>query len=170
MMKCIFYSMLLLLVPASANAQMTAGEQLVIQHQRFIHPQPQGQPLPIEATITSPAGIRKAELFCRPLGGRAFTTLGMTEIEPGKHIYRAVVPDWLTASSGLEYYITATDQLGRSASQGFVGFPLAVRLDDQRQLTREERLQSLEDILTVIRKSRQADNPGLNNDPLLERR
>ena len=170
-MRLIFYSVLLLLISVSTNAQTPPGEPLIIQHQGFSHPQPQGQPLPIEATITSPAGIRKAEVFCRPAGGRVFTALAMTAIDPGKHIYRAVVPDWLTAGHELEYYITATDQLGRSASQGFVGFPLFVRLVVQRRLTREERVQSLDDILNVIRKSRAAaDGPGLNNDPLLENR
>jgi len=169
-MKLMFYSMLLLLMVAPTHAQMQPAEQLVIQHQTFVHPQQRGDPLPIEATITSPAGIRKAEVFCRPVGGRAFTALTMTEIEHGKHAYRAVVPDWLTAAQGLEYYITATDQLGRSASQGFVGFPLVVRLDVQRQRTPEERVQSLEDILGVIRKNRKVDGSGGYNDPLFERK
>lgn len=169
-MKLMFYSMLLLLMSATTNAQMQPEAQLVIHHQTFVHPQRRGDPLPIEATITSPAGIRKAEVFCRPLGGRTFTALPMTEVEPGKHTYRAVVPDWLTAGQGLEYYITATDQLGRSASQGFVGFPLVVRLDVQRRLTPEERVQSLEDTLDVIRKNRKVKGPGVYNDPLLEGR
>lgn len=169
-MKLMLYGVLLLQMLATANAQAQPGDQLIIQHQTFIHSQKRGQPLPIEATITSSAGIQKAEVFCRPAGSRAFTALPMTEMDPAKHIYRAVVPDWLTASKGLEYYITVTDQLGRSASQGFVGFPLVVRLDIQRQLTQEERVQSLDNILDVIRKSRKANGPGLNNDPLLERR
>lgn len=165
-----FYSMLLLLMSVTANAQTQPEEQLLIQHQTFTEPQRRSQPLPIEATITSPAGIHKAEVFCRPVDARLFTALPMTEVNVGKHIYRAVVPDWLTASKGLEYYITATDQLGRSASQGFVGFPLVVRLDVRRHLTQEERLESLDTILNVIRKNREANGPGLNNDPLLERR
>jgi hypothetical protein len=169
-MKLMLYSMLLLLMSAPINAQMQPEAQLVIQHQTFVQPQRRGGPLPIEATITSPAGIRKAEVFCRPVGGRAFTALTMIEIEPGKHAYRAVVPDWLTAGQGLEYYITATDQLGHSASQGFVGFPLVVRLDVQRQRTPEERVQSLDDILSVIRKNRKVNSPDIMNDPLLERK
>ena len=169
-MKLIVHSMLLLLMSGTANAQTRPVEQLIIQHQTFTEPQRRGQPLPIEATITSPDGIHKAEVFCRPVDGRAFTALPMTEVNVDKHVYRAVVPDWLTASKGLEYYITATDRIGRSASQGFVGFPLIVGLELQRQLTREERVESLESILDIIRKSREANGPGLNNDPLLERR
>lgn len=165
-MNLMFYGMLLLLMSAPATAQMQPEAQLLIQHQTFVQPQRRGDPLPIDATITSPAGIRKAEVFCRPVGGRSFTALTMTEIEAGKHAYRAVVPDWLTAGQGLEYYITATDQLGHSASQGFVGFPLVVRLVAQRHRTSEERVQSLDDILGVIRKNRKVNSPDVMSDPL----
>jgi hypothetical protein len=75
------------------------------------------------------------------------------------------VPDWMTASSGLEYYITATDRLGQSASQGFVGFPLTVRLVSERVQTREERLQVLEDNLRLIRRSRPGAEVGQSYDP-----
>jgi hypothetical protein len=86
----------------------------------------------------------------------------------GNDAYRAVVPDWMTAGAGLEYYITATDQIGRSTSQGFVGFPLLVRLESAAPQSQEERVKSLEDTLDAIRKSKepQSDYP---RDPRLER-
>jgi hypothetical protein len=125
-------------------------------------------PLAIEATIASPAGVRKVEVFCRQAGGRDFTALLMEPI--GNDVYRAVVPDWMTAGVGVEYYITATDQLGRSASQGFVGFPLAVRFVSGQPPSQEERLKSLDDTLDAIRKSKESQGVGdYSRDPRLER-
>ena len=72
-----------------------------------------------------------------------------------EHRYRAVVPDWMTAGPGLEYYITATDERGQSTSQGFVGFPLAVRLLPGQGPTQEERLKALQETLDIIRKSKE---------------
>jgi hypothetical protein len=101
----------------------------------------------------SPAGIRKAEVFCRAVGGGDFTALPMVAIEDNH--YRAVVPDWMTAGPGLEYYITATDERGQSTSQGFVGFPLVVRLAAGQGPTQEDRLKALQETLDVIRKSKE---------------
>jgi hypothetical protein len=115
--------------------------------------QRRGAPLAIEARITSPAGIRKAEVFCRAVGGGDFTALPMAAIEDNH--YRAVVPDWMTAGPGLEYYITATDERGQSTSQGFVGFPLVVRLAAGQGPTQEERLKALQETLDIIRKSKE---------------
>ena len=153
---------------SEAVAQTNQRARLVIGHQTFTHPQRRSSALAIDATITSPAGIRKAEVFCRPAGARAFTALPMTH--RGDNLYRAVVPDWLMVGKRLEYYITAVDQLGHSTSQGFVGFPFVVQLTAQRQLTQEERVRSLEDTLNLIRKSREGRGTGLYNDPLLERK
>jgi hypothetical protein len=141
---------------ANAGAQ-TKQERLVIDHKVFTQPQRQGQFLAIEARITAPAGISKAEVFCRQAGGRDFSAVRMEHV--GQDIYRAIVPDWLTAGAGLEYYIAATDQLGRSASQGFVGFPLVVRFTPARQSSPEERVKALDETLELLRKSR--DTPGL---------
>jgi hypothetical protein len=83
-------------------------------------------------------------------GAKMFTALPMRlRDEP---LYQAIVPDWMTASSDLEYYITATDRLGQSTSRGFVGFPLTVQLISKRVQTREERLQVLEDNLRLMRR------------------
>lgn len=159
---------------SQAMAQSKSPGRVTIHHEGFPGPQQRGAPLAIEATISSPAGIQEAQVFCRPQGGREFRTLPM-EFR-GEERYRAVVPDWMTAGEGLEYYITATDQNGRSASHGFVGFPLAVRLVSERPPTREERLETLEKTLDVIRKSRQDSGRGGGlgglggyNDPLQER-
>jgi hypothetical protein len=149
------------------GAQTTQQARLVIDHKVFAQPQRQGQPLAIQATISSPAGIHKAEVFCRQAGGRDFSALKMEHM--GQDVYRAVVPDWMTASVGLEYYISATDQQGRSASQGFVGFPLIVRLAPPRQESSEGRVKALDETLELLRKSRQTPAPalpgGYNNPP-----
>jgi hypothetical protein len=89
----------------------------------------------------------------------------------GQDVYRAVVPDWMTAGAGLEYYISATDQQGRSASQGFVGFPLIVRLAPPRQQSSEERMKALDETLDLLRKSRDTPVllPGGYADPLPRR-
>ena len=134
--------------------QSPSPGRLIIDHKAFTKPQQQGQALLIEATITSPAGIRKADVFCRAVGGGDFTALPMEPAEGNR--YRAMVPDWMTAGIGVEYYITATDQAGRSTSQGFVGFPLTVRLLPPRQLSQEERVKALDDTLETIRKSKEA--------------
>jgi hypothetical protein len=136
-----------------AVAQQPQEARLVIDHAPFTRVQRRGAPLAIEARIMSPAGIRKAEVFCRAVGGGDFTALPMVAIEDNH--YRAVVPDWMTAGPGLEYYITATDERGQSTSQGFVGFPLVVRLAAGQGPTQEDRLKALQETLDVIRKSKE---------------
>ena len=136
-----------------AVAQQPQETRLAIDHAPFTTAQRRGAPLAIEARITSPVGIRKAEVFCRTLGGGDFTALPMEVVE--EHRYRAVVPDWMTAGPGLEYYITATDERGQATSQGFVGFPLAVRLVVGQGPTQEERLKALQETLDIIRKSKE---------------
>jgi hypothetical protein len=152
-----------LLCPMVLAQQPQAG-RLAIDHAPFTRAQRRGAPLAIEAHITSPAGIRKAEVFCRAAGGGDFTALPMAAVE--EHRYRAVVPDWMTAGPGLEYYITATDERGQSTSQGFVGFPLVVRLVVGQGPTQEERLKALQENLDVMRKGRestpQSPNPTTN--------
>jgi hypothetical protein len=154
-----------------AMAQPPQEARLVIDHAPFTRVQRRGAPLAIEARITSPAGIRKAEVFCRAAGGGDFTALPMEAIE--EHRYRAVVPDWMTAGPGLEYYITATDERGQTASQGFVGFPLVVRLASGEGLSQEERLKALQETLDMIRKSKEAtpqkSNPSQRSDPTTDR-
>ena len=142
-----------LLCPMVLAQQPQAG-RLAIDHAPFTRAQRRGAPLAIEARITSPAGIRKAEVFCRAVGGGDFTALPMAAVE--EHRYRAVVPDWMTAGPGLEYYITATDERGQSTSQGFVGFPLVVRLVVGQGPTQEERLKALQENLDVMRKGRES--------------
>ena len=140
-----------------ALAQQPKEAQLVIDHAPFTTPQRRGAPLAIEARITSPAGVRKADVFCRVLGsGGDFTALPMEAVEENR--YRAVVPDWMTAGPGLEYYITAFDERGQSTSQGFVGFPLAVRLLPGQGPTQEERLKALQETLDIIRKSKETSS------------
>jgi hypothetical protein len=164
---------MLALMVATAHAQTKQEGRLAIDHKVFSQSQPQGQPLLIEAIITSPAGIHKAEVFCRQAGGRDFAALKMAHV--GQDVYRAVVPDWMTAGVGLEYYITASDQQGRSTSQGFVGFPLIVRFVPSRQQTPEERVKALNETLDLLRKSREtpvapgAGAPGGAADPLQKR-
>ena len=139
-----------------ALAQQPKEARLVIDHAPFTTAQRRGAPLVIEARITSPAGIRKAEVFCRAAGGGDFTALTMEAIEENR--YRAVVPDWMTAGPGLEYYITATDERGQSTSQGFVGFPLLVRLGTAQGSTQEERLKALQENLDVIRQGKERES------------
>jgi hypothetical protein len=150
------------------SAQSPSPGRLSIDHKGFTKPQPQGQSFVIEATITSAAGIRKAQVFCRGAGGRDFTALPMEPVDGNR--YRALVPDWMTAGSGVEYYITATDQAGQSTSQGFVGFPLTVRLLPPRQLSQEERVKALDDTLETIRKSREIPTPSPSGDALQDPR
>ena len=134
-------------------AQQPQETRLAIDHAPFTRAQRRGTPLPIEATITSPAGIRKAEVFCRVSGGGDFTALPMEPV--GNNRYRTVVPDWMTAGKGLEYYITATDERGQSTSQGFVGFPLFVPFAVAQPPSQEERLKALQETLDVIRKNKE---------------
>src|SRR5262249_46772789 len=69
-----FYSvtgclLVLSLLCPMALAQQPQEARLAIDHAPFTTAQRRGAPLAIEARITSPAGIRKAEVFCRTLGG-----------------------------------------------------------------------------------------------------
>ncbi|MDH3598436.1 MAG: hypothetical protein OEU26_02215 [Candidatus Tectomicrobia bacterium] len=133
---------------------------LTIEHRPFDQPQQQGVSFAIAARIQSPAGVQKAVVYCRMQGTQTFTALPMRSRD--EQLYEAIVPDWMTASRGLEYYITATDRLGQSASRGFVGFPLTVQLISKRVQTREERLQVLEDNLRFIRRPRPGAGGGQN--------
>ena len=142
-------------------AQQPQDARLTIDHAPFTRVQRRSVPLVIDATITSPAGIRKAEVFCRVAGGGDFTALPMESV--GNDRYRAVVPDWMTAGKGLEYYITATDERGQSTSQGFVGFPLFVPFATTQAPSQEERLKALQENLDVMRKNR--DTPPTSVDP-----
>lgn len=143
-------------------ATVVQGQQngaLSITHQGFSRPQAQGKPLAIEAIITAAAGVRKAQVFCRSAGSGDFMALPMSHVEGER--YRAVVPDWLLAGSGLEYYIEVTDSNGQAASQGFRGFPLQVLLVSTRRSSQEERLKALQDALDLIRQQNQP--PGAVN-------
>ena len=158
------YLLVLGLLCPLALAQQPKEAQLVIDHAPFTTPQRRGVPLAIEARITSPAGVRKADVFCRVLGsGGDFTALPMEAVEENR--YRAVVPDWMTAGPGLEYYITAFDERGQSTSQGFVGFPLAVRLLPGQGPTQEERLKALQETLDIIRKSKETPSQTPSQTP-----
>src|SRR4029450_3379947 len=95
-----------LLCPMAVAQQQPQAARLAIDHAPFNTAQRRGGPLGVEARMTAPAGIRKAEVFCRAVGGGDFTALPMAAVE--EHRYRAVVPDWMTAGPGLEYYITHT--------------------------------------------------------------
>ena len=137
-------------------ASVVQGQQngaLSITHQGFSRPQARGKPLAIEATITAAAGVRKAQVFCRSAGSGDFMALPMSHVEGER--YRAVVPDWLLAGSGLEYYIEVTDSNGKAASQGFRGFPLQVLLVSTRRSSQEERLKALQNALDLIREQNQ---------------
>ncbi len=149
------------------SAQSAQVLPVTIEHREFMRPQRRGAPLVIEATITAPAGIRQARVFCRPAGGRDYTAIPMERVADDH--YRAIVPDWLTAAEALEYYITATDLLGHSVSQGFAGFPLVVQLVAKQALSREERLRMLQQTLEFLRKRRgpSRSEEQLYQDPLL---
>ena len=152
-----FLAFLFLLFVTAAQAQQ--DDALSIAHQGFSRPQARGKPLAIEATIAAAAGVRKAQVFCRSAGGGDFMALPMTPVEG--NLYRAVVPDWLLAGSGLEYYIEVTDRNGQAASQGFRGFPLQVLLVSTRRSSQEERLKALQEALDLIREQNQP--PGAVN-------
>jgi hypothetical protein len=72
----------------------------------------------------------------------------------------------MTAGSGLEYYITATDESGQSTSQGFVGFPLAVKLMPGQGPSQEDLLKALQETLDVIRKSKEKASTPPPSDPV----
>ena len=151
-----FLGLSVLLFAAVVQGQQNGA--LSITHQGFSRPQAQGKPLAIEATITAAAGIRKAQVFCRSAGSGDFMALPMLHVEGER--YRAVVPDWLLAGSGLEYYIQVTDSNGQTASQGFRGFPLQVLLVSTRRGSQEERLKALQEALDLIREQNRPAGPA----------
>ena len=148
----------LLILVMTAVAQGQQQKSLSITHHGFSGPQARGRPLVIEAIITAAGGVAKAQVFCRSAGGGDFMVVPMKRVEGD--LYRAVVPDWLLAGSGLEYYIEVTDRNGRTASQGFRGFPLQVQLVSTRGSSREERLKALQEALDLIRGQNRPSSPG----------
>lgn len=156
-----FLGLLLLLFAGMVQAQQ--DDALSIIHQGFSRPQARGKPLAIEATIAAAAGVRKAQVFCRSAGSGDFMALPMSHVEGER--YRAVVPDWLLAGSGLEYYIEVIDGKGQTASQGFRGFPLQVLLVSNRRSSQEERLKALQEALDLIREQNRPARPGTRYNP-----
>ena len=148
----------LFVLSLATAAQGQQSDALSIAHRGFSRPQARGKPLAIEATIAAAAGVRKAQVFCRSAGGGDFMALPMAPVEG--NLYRAVVPDWLLAGSGLEYYIEVTDSNGQAASHGFRGFPLQVLLVSTRRSSQEERLKALQEALDLIREQNQPANPA----------
>lgn len=147
---------LVVLLTTAAQGQQNNG--LSITHHGFSGPQARGKPLAIEAMIAAARGVARAQVFCRSAGGGNFMAVPMEQVEG--ELYRALVPDWLLAGSGLEYYIEVTDSDGETASQGFRGFPLQVRLVSTRGSTREERLKELEEALELIREYNRPSSPN----------
>ena len=143
---------------ATPVVQGQQNKSISITHRGFSGPQARGRPLAIEAMIAGTRGIAKAQVFCRSAGGGNFMAVPMAQVEGD--LYRAVVPDWLLAGSGLEYYIQATNGDGETASQGFRGFPLQVRLVSTRESSREERLKALQEVLDLIREQNQPSGPN----------
>jgi hypothetical protein len=153
MLVGVWCGVMVLLLSLAGLAQEKRQALVTIEHAPFTRPQRRGYPLTIEARIVSPAGIRDAKVYFRQPGARDFTAL---EMHPdGEQTYRAVVPDWGMTGAALEYYITAVDLLGSSASRGFIGFPLTVRLTAERDATRQERLEVLENALESLRRKRE---------------
>ena len=152
----------LLSTPVAKGQQ---GKSLSITHHGFSGPQARGRPLSIEAMIAAARGVDKAQVFCRSAGGGDFMAVPMIQVEGD--LFRAVVPDWLLAGSGLEYYIEVTDSGGETASQGFRGFPLQVQLVSTRGSTREERLKELQEALDLIREHNRPS--GSNNQRIRNR-
>ena len=148
----------LLILVTAVLAQGQQHKSLSITHQGFGGPQARGRPLAIEAMIAAARGVAKAQVFCRSAGGGDFMAVPMQRVEGD--LYRAVVPDWLLAGTGLEYYVEVTDRTGETASQGFRGFPLQVRLISTRGSSREERLKALQDALDLIRNQNRPSSPG----------
>ena len=151
-----FLALSVLLFATAVQGQQNGA--LSITHQGFSRPQARGKPLAIEATIAAAAGVRKAQVFCRSAGSGDFMALPMSHVEGER--YRAVVPDWLLAGSGLEYYIEVIDSQGQTASQGFRGFPLQVLLVSNRRSSQEERLKALQEALDLIREQNRPARPG----------
>ena len=149
-------ALVVLLTALAAQGQQHNG--LSITHHGFSGPQARGRPLAIEAIIDAARGVARAQVFCRAAGGGNFMAVPMARVEG--ELYRAVVPDWLLAGSGLEYYIEVTDGDGETASQGFRGFPLQVRLVSTRGSSREERLKELEEALDLIREYNRPSSPN----------
>lgn len=151
---CLWCSVVLSLASLTGFAQGKRQPLVTIDHAPFTRPQLRGYSLTIEARIASPAGVREAKVYYRTPGKRDFTALRMRRY--GEEMYRAVVPDWGMTGNSLEYYITAVDLLGSSASRGFVGFPLTVQLTSGQGQTRQERLDVLENALEALRREREA--------------
>lgn len=159
---CVWCCVVLSLASLSGFAQGKRQALVTIEHAPFTRVQLRGYPLLIEARIASPAGVREAKVYYRKPGERDFTALRMRQ--HGEETYRDVVPDWGMTGTSLEYYITAIDLLGSSASRGFVGFPLTVHITSGKESTRQERLEALENTLETIRRDRAATSGGAQPD------
>ncbi|PKN57087.1 MAG: hypothetical protein CVU56_12675, partial [Deltaproteobacteria bacterium HGW-Deltaproteobacteria-14] len=79
----------------------------VVTHIPITDGQPPGAAVTVTATITDATGVAGANLYFRPLGGTSFGAAPMAKITG--NTWTALIPAFIVASPGVQYYIEATD-------------------------------------------------------------
>ncbi|RME22765.1 MAG: hypothetical protein D6798_15060, partial [Deltaproteobacteria bacterium] len=81
-----------------------------IEHDEITESQPYGENVPIEATVTDPAGIFVVELYFKQETSSNWTRLTMSAA-PGSDLYTAEIPGSQVRTGGMDYYLRAVDLL-----------------------------------------------------------
>ena len=95
------------------NAGNNAGSGPTIDHTPPAGVQPPGVAVIIQATVTATAGVQSVTLSYRAPGG-SFSQLDMAAA--GGDSYSADIPAGAVVAPGVQYYISATDTKGKTAS------------------------------------------------------
>jgi hypothetical protein len=91
-----------------------------------------GRDLTITATITDNVAVKSAILHYRKPGDETFQTINMSN---AGDVYSAVIPESFVTTDGLEYYISASDEINTATYPGLnaVTAPLPVEVEDDEE-------------------------------------
>ncbi|MCA9517120.1 MAG: PKD domain-containing protein, partial [Myxococcales bacterium] len=85
-----------------------------ITHTAIANGRPEGQSVPVSATVTDPSGVVSVKLVYRPTGFPLFQEITMTAGAGGA--YTADIPSFAVTPPGVEYYLRATDGAGNTGA------------------------------------------------------
>jgi len=119
------FSFVLFPVVQAAELALPSGDLIApaIEHTPIEKDIYVGQPINIKATVTDNVGVKDVTLFYRDANAVEFKRLKMNR-DLDSFIYTAQLIT--TDSSGLEYYIQATDQGGNTVLFGYSFSPLTI--------------------------------------------
>ncbi|UCG70096.1 MAG: hypothetical protein JSV09_03525 [Thermoplasmata archaeon] len=91
-----------------------------------------GKDLTITATVTDNVAVKSARLHYRKPGDETFEIIGMSNVGD---VYSAVIPSSFVTIDGIEYYISASDEINTAThpSSNAITEPLPIEVEDDEE-------------------------------------